>query len=77
MSTITETRVDHVEVGMVRQWNQGTSTITAIVRESPRSSWMLVTYRSDTASLKPEGVWEHNTVTVRARRGSYLPIVSA
>ncbi len=69
-STITETHVKDVRVGMVRQYNQGQSTIISITRESPRSQTYVIRYRSNT----PRADGHHNTGSHRTT--GYLPIVT-
>ncbi len=72
---ITETLVEQVKVGMVRAWNEGeSSTIEKIAPEG--RNWMRITYRSHTRQATPrmDGSY-YNAVSVRARKGSYLPIV--
>lgn len=65
---ITEVAAKDLKVGMVRQWNEGTSTIYKIERVSPRSPRYKVSFQSDT--VRPDG--KQNTITLEC--GGYLPI---
>jgi len=68
---ITDVEVKDLKVGMVRQWNEGTSTIYKIVRVSPRSRRYLVSFQSNT--VRPDG--RRNTITLEC--GGYLPILTS
>lgn len=71
---VTETLVEDVKVGMVRAWNEGSSTVEAITPDG--RNWVRITYRSNTRQATPRADGSHyNTVGVRARKGSYLPIL--
>lgn len=72
---VVETLVSDVKVGDLRQYNNGTSIITAIVPEG--RVWVRVHYRSThrQATPRPNGSY-YNTVGMRARRDSYLPLVT-
>lgn len=70
---VTETLVEDVRPGMVRAWNEGTSTVEAITPDG--RNWVRIKYRSNTRQKTPRQDGSYfNTVSVRARRGTYLPI---
>ena len=71
---VVETLVSDVQIGDLRQWNNGTSVVVDIVPEG--RVWVRIKYRSTHRPATPrvDGSF-YNTSSLRARRDSYLPIV--